>query len=192
LVTLENPDAASVMKAKPPMRLDFLRWIKGEWVPATKESDGVTTVYDVDEKIGFRVKKAFEKDLFLTLLDLDPTGSVIRVWPNTTVSALTGSTSFDIVPGPTDGDWTMSWPDGEPMESLVSSDATSEYVEENWILIVTMQQADFKDYQQAGTQARRAPADESAMRAMKMGPPKIDDDWGVVRQTLKVRRRKPS
>ena len=192
LLALGNTDPASRMQQKAPMRLDLLRWQENGWVPAAKEADGTTIIYAADEKIGFRVTKDYEQDLFLTLLDLDPTGSIVRVWPNSTVPALRGATSFDIVPGIGDSDWTISWPEGEPMESLRSSDANGEYVEENWLMIVTVQEANFKDYEQPGTQASRAAADSAATRAIKMGPPKLDDDWTVVRQAMKVRRAKPA
>ena len=59
-------------------------------------------------------------------------------------------------------------------------------------MIVTLQEANFKDYEQPGTQASRAAADSAATRAIKMGPPKLDDDWTVVRQAMKVRRAKPA
>ena len=190
LLTRQNADPTSGMTAKPPVRLDLLCWQGGAWVPAPKEADGTTIVYDAGEKIGFRVKKDYPKDLFMTLLDLDPTGSVVRVWPNTTVSALRGATSFDIVPGSGDGDWTIGWPTSEAMEALSSSDGTYDYVEENWILLVTVQQADFKDEQQPGTAASRGAVDSNATRAIVMGPPKLDDDWTVVRQAMKVRRPK--
>ena len=192
LKALENADPSSGMKQKAPMKLELLRWTANAWAPATTESDGTTIIYDAGEKIGFRVTKDHPKDLYLTLLDLDPTGSVVRVWPNTSVTALTGATSFDIVPGPGDGDWTIPWPEGEPMESLCSSDASGDFVEEQWLLIVTVQEANFKDYEQPGTQASRAASDAAATRAIKMGPPRLDDDWAVVRQAMKVRRAKPA
>ena len=188
LRALENGDSASAMRTTPPMRLDLLKWKDDAWVPAPRETDGRTIIYDEGERIGFSVKKGFDRDLFLTLLDLDPTGAVVRVWPNTTVDALTGSQSFLIVPGSGDEPWTISFPENEPMEALYSSDETHEYVEETWLLIVTQQAADFRDYIQDGTIGGSPFEDEGPTRAIKMGPPKMDDDWTTVRQTMKIRR----
>ena len=182
----ENTDPSSVMKAVPPVRLEFMKWKDGDWAVSTRDAEG-RIVYEAGERIAFRIKKGDAAALFLTLLDLDPTGAVVRVWPNTSVSALTGTTPFTIASAPGEQDWTIPWPDGEPMEALYFIDASGEYVEETWLLFVTTQPADFKGDEQPGTLAA-APTAGASDRAIKMGPPKIDDDWTVVRETIRVRR----
>lgn len=184
----ENTDPSSAMKAVPPVRLELMKWKDGAWVIASRDADG-RLVYGAGERIAFGIKKGDAAGLFLTLLDLDPTGAVVRVWPNTTVSALTGTSPFTIASAPGEEDWTMPWPDGEPMEALHVSDASGEYVEETWLLFVTTQPADFQGDQQPGTLAA-PPANGASDRAIRMGPPKIDDDWTVVRETIRVRRAK--
>jgi hypothetical protein len=74
------------------------------------------------------------------------------------------------------------------MESLRSSDADGEYVEEQWVLIVTIQPADFGDYEQRGAQDANPTETEDVARAMKMGMPKLDDDWTVIRRSIRVFR----
>lgn len=67
-----------------------------------------------------------------------------------------------------------------------NSDTDGDFIEENWILIAMMQPADFASYAQTGK--RGSAVENVSTRSIIMGPPKLDDDWAVVRPTLTVRR----
>jgi len=57
------------------------------------------------------------------------------------------------------------------------------------VLVATQQPAQLKGYEQLGTRADAAPV-EGASRGVKVVQLRADDDWTVVRRTIKVQRPK--
>ena len=210
VLALANRDPDTRLAGRVTLEL-LRRGADGAWAVAEPEAGGLP-VYEAGERIGFRVTSHHDAPVYVTVLDLGPTGYIGVVFPpRGAQDVLEPGVTLDVVGRrPEARGYEMQWPAGFPFGpadgGAGASGAAADEGRETIKLVGTTAPADFSFVSQRGTRGAapvdptprrsrsraerllRAAAGESTRDVGSGDGPGDGDDWTVVDRPFVLRR----